>query len=61
MATAAREAGDATRLAAVESRLDEIASGLTALRVALGQEAEPPPRAQERLAVSEAVAGPQGQ
>jgi hypothetical protein len=57
MATAREGAGDSGRLGALESRLDEIAAGIAALRAGLGQEIEPPPRAQERLAVSEAAAG----
>ena len=39
--------------AAVEQRLDEIARDLAALREAVAPGAEPPPRAQERLSVSE--------
>ncbi len=50
--------GDPGRVAAVEARLDEIAAGIAALRSTLGPEQEPPPRAQERLAVSEAGAAP---
>jgi septal ring factor EnvC (AmiA/AmiB activator) len=38
---------------AVERRLDEIARDLAALRDAVAPGAEPPPRAQERLTVSE--------
>jgi CRP-like cAMP-binding protein len=38
--------------AAVAARLDEIARDLAALRQAVAPGAEPPPRAQERLAVS---------
>jgi len=38
---------------AVAERLDEIARDLAALRQAVAPGAEPPPRAQERLAVSE--------
>ena len=39
--------------AAVEARLDEIARDLTALREAVAPGAEPVPRAQERLTVTE--------
>jgi hypothetical protein len=60
MATSRESPGDAGDLAGVESRLDEIAASISALRSALGHGAEPPPRAQERLAVSEAAAGPEG-
>jgi hypothetical protein len=38
---------------AVEQRLDEIARDLSALREAMAPGAEPPPRAQERLTVSD--------
>ena len=58
MATA-RTAAEPAPLAGIDARLEEIASGLAALRLALGHEAEPPPRAQERLAVGEAGAGPE--
>jgi hypothetical protein len=45
--------GDGDRAGALEARLDEIARDLAALREALAPEQEPPPRAQERLSVSE--------
>ena len=61
MATARAGAGDAGGFARVEGRLDEIAASVSALRTALGHAAEPPPRAQERLAVSEAGAGRPGE
>ena len=41
------------RMAAIEARLDEISRDLTALREAVAPDAEPPPRAQERLSVTE--------
>jgi chromosome segregation ATPase len=46
------DSGQAT--AAIESRLDEIARDLSALREAVAPGSEPPPRAQERLTVSDA-------
>ena len=39
---------------AIEARLDEIARDLAALRQAVAPGSEPPPRAQERLTVSDA-------
>jgi hypothetical protein len=51
--------GEAGRVAVLEARLDEIAAGIAALRMSLGHESEPPPRAQERLAVGEAGAAPE--
>ena len=44
---------DAERLAAIEGRLDEIARDLAALREAVAPDEGPPPRAQERLSVTE--------
>jgi predicted nucleic acid-binding Zn-ribbon protein len=41
------------RSAALEARLDEIARDIAALRAALAPDQEPPPRAQERLSVSD--------
>jgi hypothetical protein len=41
------------RAAALEARLDEIARDIAALREALAPDQEPPPRAQERLSVSD--------
>ncbi|HEX8051771.1 MAG TPA: hypothetical protein VF517_02190 [Thermoleophilaceae bacterium] len=46
------DSGQAT--AAIELRLDEIARDLSALREAVAPGSEPPPRAQERLTVSDA-------
>jgi hypothetical protein len=45
--------GDGDRAAALEARLDEIARDISALRAALAPDQEPPPRAQERLSVSD--------
>jgi CRP-like cAMP-binding protein len=45
--------GDDERSAALEARLDEIARDIAALRAALAPDQEPPPRAQERLSVSD--------
>lgn len=45
------DSGQAT--AAIELRLDEIARDLSALREAVAPGSEPPPRAQERLTVTE--------
>ena len=61
MATARTAAADAGGLHRLEGRLDEIAVSIAALRTALGHAAESPPRAQERLAVSEAGAGRAGE
>ena len=44
---------DDDRTAALEARLDEIARDIAALRAALAPDEEPPPRAQERLSVSD--------
>jgi hypothetical protein len=44
---------DDDRSAALEARLDEIARDIAALRAALAPDEEPPPRAQERLSVSD--------
>ena len=49
----AETAGGAGDDAAVQARLDEIARDLAALRETLAPAGEPPPRAQERLTVSE--------
>ena len=43
---------EAARGVAIETRLDEIARGLAALRETVAGAAEPPPRAQERLTVA---------
>jgi chromosome segregation ATPase len=48
---AKKESGDGE---GVDARLDEIARDLAALRAAVAPGEEPPPRAQERLTVSEA-------
>jgi hypothetical protein len=60
LAKAAEGAGEPDRLAnvevrfeALEARLDEIARDVAALRAAVAPGEEPPPRAQERLTVSE--------
>ncbi|MEA2403804.1 MAG: hypothetical protein QOE08_451 [Thermoleophilaceae bacterium] len=45
---------DRDRAAALESRLDEIVRDLAALREAVAPGQEPPPRAQERLTVTDA-------
>jgi ubiquinone biosynthesis protein UbiJ len=45
--------GEEDRTAALEARLDEIARDIAALRAALAPDQEPPPRAQERLSVSD--------
>jgi chromosome segregation ATPase len=45
---------DRERNAALEARLDEISRDLAALRDAVAPGAEPPPRAQERLTVTDA-------
>ena len=47
------EGGEDDRTAALEARLDEIARDIAALRAALAPDQEPPPRAQERLSVSD--------
>jgi DNA repair exonuclease SbcCD ATPase subunit len=52
IAELARPSGDETAKR-LEHRLDEIARDLAALREAVAPGAEPPPRAQERLTVSE--------
>jgi predicted RNase H-like nuclease (RuvC/YqgF family) len=44
---------DADRQEALDTRLDEIARDLAALRAAVAPGEEPPPRAQERLTVTE--------
>jgi CRP-like cAMP-binding protein len=49
---AASNSGD-ERLGKIERRLDEIARDLAALRDAVEPSSEPPPRAQERLTVTE--------
>lgn len=49
----ARTKGRAAEPGGLEQRLDEIARDLAALREAVAPGAEPPPRAQERLTVSE--------
>jgi hypothetical protein len=46
-------AGAVGDVAALQTRLDEIARDLAALREAVAPGAEPPPRAQERLTVTE--------
>lgn len=53
-AAAALDSGD-DRMPAVEARLEEIARDLAALRDAVAPHAEPMPRAQERLTVTEAT------
>ena len=50
---AAAGGAQADRSAALERRLDEIARDVAALRDAVAPGTEPPPRAQERLTVSE--------
>jgi CRP-like cAMP-binding protein len=45
--------GSSNRMASVETRLDEIARDLAALREAVAPSEEPVPRAQERLTVTE--------
>jgi chromosome segregation ATPase len=45
--------GSSNRMASVETRLDEIARDLAALRAAVAPSEEPVPRAQERLTVTE--------
>lgn len=52
-ATSAAGAGSDGADAGTSERLDEIARDLAALREALSPAADPPPRAQERLSVSE--------
>jgi chromosome segregation ATPase len=49
----AAAAPDDTRLEKIERRLDEIARDLAVLRDAVEPSSEPPPRAQERLTVTE--------
>ena len=50
---AAGDGEDDERTGSLEARLDEIARDLAALREALAPDQEPPPRAQERLSVSD--------
>jgi hypothetical protein len=49
----AREHGDEEHAAALEAKLDEVARDVAALRDAVAPVAEPMPRAQERLTVSD--------
>jgi chromosome segregation ATPase len=51
--SSSRAKADGEAQAALAARLDEIARDLAALRTAVAPEDEPPPRAQERLTVSE--------
>ncbi|MEA2471456.1 MAG: hypothetical protein QOE38_2455, partial [Thermoleophilaceae bacterium] len=50
----AAQKAEADRAEALEGRLEEIGRDLAALRRAVAPGEEPPPRAQERLTVSEA-------
>jgi chromosome segregation ATPase len=52
--SAAAQKADAERAEAVEGRLEQIARDIDALRRTVAPGEEPPPRAQERLSVSEA-------
>ncbi len=49
----ARERGDEDRAAALDAKLDAVARDVAALRDAVSPPAEPMPRAQERLTVSD--------
>ena len=55
---ASRESDGTGGLTSIEVRLDEIVAHLTSVRSALGHETDPPPRAQERLAVPRPVEPP---
>ena len=53
LAAAAEAAGEDDRAEAIEGRLEEIARDIAALREAMAPSAEPVPRAQERLTVTD--------